>query len=644
MKTNRLFAPGKLAGLEIKNKIAMPALHLGLAIDGAPSSATLDFYEARAAGGAGIITVGVCNTWPQNAHGLKGALELSRDNQVDPMATLANKIKQHGAIAGVQLAPLIGYADPSWTPELSLLPDILASVAAAAKRAQKAGFDFIELMLNGGSIFSLFLSKVQNHWELPGYSNDQKGRLRLSIEAVKSITSHCTLPVVTRIHGHEYLLGGYGMEGGIVTAKAMISAGAKGINVTGAGHRTTLPQLTGQTPPAAFAYLARNIADAVSVPVFFGGRIRTPAEALRAMSNSKADFINMGRALIADPMWPQKAMEAESNDIVACMACGTCFDQVFSKTPIRCSLNPEVGRTKLKYTQKISKKLNIMVVGSGPAGLEAAWSYCNAGHRVQIMERDKQPGGKWRHIAALNGREDLAAPLNAFIRRLLSNGVEVKTNTEATPAIVRKQAPDVLVLAMGAVPVYPDLPGIKKHPNVLHANEVLLNPELTGDNVAIIGAGGSGVELAIHLACEGLSSLSTLGFLARYGKQEWLNEALAFKTTRKITLLKRRGYPGKGLGRSTRWTMIQDLKRLGVRIIDNTKYKNITQYGINIYNLKTEQDEFIKADTIIMATGYKPNNALLEEFANTAPTIIPAGDITKVSDIGAAISSGRNSL
>jgi 2,4-dienoyl-CoA reductase (NADPH2) len=640
MTTSRLLARGRIGHLEARNRIAMPAIHLGLADQGRPLAAALRFYERRARGGAGVITAGVCDSYGAPSKRLFGALGLWEDGQLDSMSDLAGTIKHGGALAGVQIVPVKGYNDPAWMPDPQELSEMIASIGQAAARAERAGFDFVELMLSGGSVLSHFLSPAVDEPVVPGYSGGWDERLRAPLEAIAAMRDALgdRLPILVRIHGHEFLEDGYGVDGARIVVPALEAAGVSAFNVTGGGHRTALPQITHQTPPLAFAHLARMVRLLTERPVLFGGRLRTPVEAEACLTGSGADFVNLGRALIADPDWPHKVSEGRDDEIIPCIACGGCFDQAISKRPITCSLNPEVGfeGVDLPSARKVTPR-RILIAGAGPAGLEAAWALANLGHEVVVRERDRRPGGRWRLASRLHGRDDLRGALASFVARLARVGTPIELGVEVTPESVREHRPDVLILAVGAPPRRPEIPGLDDHPNVFKAEQVLEPAVTIGRKVAIIGAGGAGVELAIHLAGQGEPGLDALGFLARYGTRAWLDEALAARSGRKVTLLRRRGYAGRGVGRSVRWTLMQDIERLNVRVVDRCEYERVTADGIHIRNGRTGEQDLIEADTIFIAAGYEPDPAILERFAGTAPVVIPIGDASDVASIGAAI-------
>jgi 2,4-dienoyl-CoA reductase (NADPH2) len=641
----RLFSPGRIGPLPVKNRVAMPAVHLGLAADG-PGEALFAFYERRARGGAGLLTVGVCNTWDGDIHGLAGAIDLSHDRCVAPMAELAGRVHVHGALVGAQLAPLADYNNPGWKMSAGDVPRIAQGLAAAAARARAAGLDFVELMLSGGSLLSYFLSPAYNTFAIPGYSDGWDGRLRAAREAVRAIGAACGpgFPVLARIHGHEFVEGGHGADGAVTVARALVDEGVAAINVTGGGHRTRLPQITAQVPPLGLAYLAGAVRRAVPVPILAGGRVRLPREAESLLASGNADFANAARALLVDPDWPRKA-ESGADGIVPCMTCGACFDAAIGGKPVRCSLNPEAGlEEELSGPGRSRAKGRAIVIGSGPAGLSAAWNLGRRGHRVTVIEREAQAGGAWNLAALVHDRTDLASARDAFVARLENSGVTLTTGREATPDAVKTLGADILVLAAGGRRRRPDIPGLHTHPGVLDAATAILEPERVGRRVAIVGAGGTGLELAIHLASAGEPRLETLGFLARYGDRAWLDEALRMRPDREITLLRRRGFVGKGLGRSVRWTLLLDLERLGVRVVDRCSYESVSPGSLAILDERKGAREIIACDTIVLACGSDPCPDLAASFEGCAPRVLTVGDAATTGSIGDAVRSAYDAV
>ena len=627
----------------------MSALHLGRAAAGRPDAALLDLYAERARGGAGVITVGVCDTGfadRSGSSGLAGVLSLGDDGCVAPMSELAGRIKEHGTLAGAQISPSAGYNDPRWHPAPDELEAFVASFGEAAARAAAAGFDFVELMLSGGSALSHFVSKAHNRCDIPGYSGSLEGRLRLPLEVIAAMRAAAgtRLVIAARVHCHEFLEDGYDAEEAAAIAVALERAGVEAIDITGGGHRTTLPQMTQRVPPLAFAPFARRVADAVNATTLYGGQLRTPADAERALAASGCDFVNLGRALLADPSWPAKAAAGEADAIVHCMTCGHCFDEVVSRRAVSCSANPGLGGGPTRAVRTSTKPLRALVVGSGPAGMRAALDLRGEGHEVVLLERAAALGGRWRAAARVNGGDALGRALDSYIARLLRSGISVETGVEATPQTARAFGANVVVLATGAVSRRPFAPQRPEDGALLLAEEAIERPGAVGRRVAILGAGGVGLTVAIHLASEGAPEDRALGFLAKHGSRAWLDEALARRSGREVNLIKRRGYAGKGLGRSVRWALMREVEELGVRIYDRAEGIAPSPREVAFTDGRNGATVHLEVDTIVVAAGYEPDPSLQERFASAAPKVVVIGDAREVGGIGAAIADAYRTV
>ncbi|MCU0662469.1 MAG: NAD(P)/FAD-dependent oxidoreductase [Myxococcota bacterium] len=633
--SQKLFEPVSILRRKVRNRIAMPAMHLGLAKDGAPTQELTAFYERRAQGGVAMITIGVCNTWigPGSA-GLRGDLDLATDASALPFEQLTRRVKAAGASIGAQLCPLQGYNNPAWWPTEHDIEPIVRSFGQAASRAQRCGFDFVELMLSGGSLLSHFASTAFNRGALAAYGGDFEGRVRLAREAISAIreATSAALPIAARIHSHELLPGGYDTSGAVALAKALCAAGVEAISLTGAGHRTQVPQLLPETPPLAFAYLARPIALSIDRPVLCGGRIRTVDEAQKALAVSKAAMVNLARPLLVDPDWPLKAHSGQGADITPCMACGVCLDKVFAKQPARCPLSPDLGREGTaplpRGIDPLPSRSRVLVVGAGPAGLRASLTLAESGHEVELADRAPALGGRWNVAAAVHGRADLRLGLSATIRAMEQAGVRTQLGQQVFPDAVRRTGVDAVLLATGSQPRLPVIPGLERHPRVLLAEQAIWDPSLADGDVVVLGGGGVGVEVALHLATEHELPSDILGYIARKSGAEHIEALRHLGSGRRITLVRRRGYVGKGLGRSLRWALLADLERLGVHIVDKCAYEEITEHGVILSFGSDKERRLLEASTLVIATGQCAPPDLLETWKDSAPRVLAVGDAT----------------
>ncbi|MBN2340363.1 MAG: FAD-dependent oxidoreductase [Deltaproteobacteria bacterium] len=642
-----LFSPLSVGGHQLKNRFVMPAMHLGLAKEGVVSEAELQFYRRRAAAEVGLVMVGLCNTLADGQADITGVLELSSDATIDPMAALHRAISDGGAHSAVQLSPISGYNNPAWMPDEQMLKVLIDSIGKAAGRAQRAGFDFVELMLSGGSMLSHIVSPHHNHIEMKRYRGSLENRLRAPLEALDAIDKYAKgMPVIVRVHGHEYLENGFGLEEAADIARGLEQHGVCAINVTVAGHRTTVPQITRQRTGESFAFLGRNIKDAVSVPVFYGSRIRTAEDARSVFFESGADAITVGRALIADESFVVRVKEQHhmrnslsiSDDIVNCVGCCHCLDMAFSKKPVRCTVNPGVRleSTIGRLSSKVTAGDRVLVAGSGPAGMHAAILLANHGAEVTLAERENELGGKWRKVGELEGHQDLQGALHGSIQRLSQAGVCVVTGQEVTSEYVQAMAPRLLIWATGSVPVMASIPGINCHPRVMHVQDLIDTSErISFEHAVIIGGNAAGVTAALHLAKRGFASNEAVGYLHRFGNLDWATEAADFEPKRTVTVLKRRGFFGKGMGRAMRWTAVQEMKMYHVNTVDKVQYDNVEQDGIWVIQGRAGERRFFPADLIILATGFSKSSDV-SAFTSLGVETVVIGDAEAVGDITAA--------
>ncbi|MBN2529761.1 MAG: FAD-dependent oxidoreductase [Deltaproteobacteria bacterium] len=654
--TGRLFSPLNVGPYRFKNRIVMPAMHLGMCDDGDVSQSELRFYAERAASDVALVMVGLCNTHAEESSAIQGVLELSEDRHVEPMRRLARVIHDGGALCAVQLSPVTGYNNPAWKPDETMIQTLVESIGMAAGRAKRAGFDFVELMLSGGSFLSHMLSPHHNTYNFENYSGSLENRLRAPLAAMSKIKQLAQdMPIIVRMHGHEYMENGFGLAEAAQIAKALETAGACAINVTVAGHRTRVPQITRQRSAMSFAFLGRNIKDAVDVPVFFGSRIRTSDDARAVLRESGVDAVTVGRALIADARFAQKIKKqveearlplADDDETVNCIACCNCLDMAFSKKPVNCTVNPQIqwevasgAVEKEKGFEDVCGK-RVLVAGSGPAGLNAAMAFARNGAEVILLEQAAELGGKWRRISQMNSHGDTQGALAGTIATLNDcRGVDVRTNTSLTPALAESLQPDILVLATGAVPRKIAIKGLETHPRVFHVADLIDDDLLPPfKDAVIVGGNAAGVTMALHLATPGYATNEAVGYLHRFGSEAWANEALAFAPSRRITVLKRRGFFGKGMGRSTRWTAVQEMDMYGVRTLDKVQYEEVTPEGIWVLRGKNSERLFIESDLLVLSTGFEPA-VYPDEYTSLVQRVIVAGDAKQIGNITTAIGS-----
>jgi len=606
----KLFEPIEIEGMWIKNRIVMPAVGTNFwSIDGAVTDKLLDFYEERAKNGVGYVVVGVAKIEPQ----FFGGLAVHDDSYIPGLKKLAEVFHRHDVRCAVQLwhpgRYEISLSDSEPVSASDIPPPIFTKrrpkalsieeihkiqdeFVEGALRAKKAGFDAVELICSAGYLISQFFSPATNKRD-DEYGGSIENRARFATEIVERIKKEVNIPVGCRISGEEFVEGGNTLEDMKKIAKLLEEAGTAYLNVTAGWHESRKPLITMFVPRAAFVYLAEGIKSVVDVPVIASNRINTPEIAEKILQEGKADMVSMMRALLADPELPKKAMEGRNDEIRVCVACNQgCMDYAFQGRPITCLVNPAVGREAEFRDLKAEKKKKIVVVGGGPAGCKAAEMLAEKGHEVILFEKSDGLGGQLLLASKAPYASEFGTIPEYFERVLPKKGVEIRLNSKASAEEILSLNPDVVVLALGASPIIPEIPGVEK---AITAFEVLAGKE-TGDRVVVIGGGGVGCSTAAKLAVE--------------GKNVTIVEML-----RKI---------GSDIGISTRWNVLLFLREKGVRMLTETKAVEIKDGGVVVET--NGERKTLECDTAVISVGTKPNNGLYEELNGKIKEIYLIGD------------------
>ncbi|MHA1762431.1 MAG: oxidoreductase [Promethearchaeota archaeon] len=663
MKFFELFSPIKIKNMEISNRIVMPAMHLNLANDGFITKKLIDFYVERAKGGAGLIIIGGCYV-DIYGKGLPSMIAVDDDKYIPKLTEFTQEVRKaredvkiccqlyHGGaysfpqiIGRTPIAPSAVYSKFSkTTPKEMTLEDIKReqqAFADAALRAKKAGFDAVEICANAGYLMDQFLSLKTNK-RTDKYGGELENRLRFPIETIELIRAKVDDFIIGyRISGDDFVPNSNTYKEKAVIAKHL-GEYLDYFNVTGGWHETKTPQLTMDVPPGCYTYLAENIKKNVSIPIFSSNRINTPELAEEVLQAGKADAICMGRPLIADPYLPIKAKNGDLQAIMNCVACNQgCFDNVFRMMPISCLRNARAGkeaRTKLK---PIKEKKKVMVIGSGPSGLEAARIAATRGHEVHVFEKDDKIGGLLNIILKPQGRYEFQKMIDNYNYWIQKLGIQLHLETEVTLETVKQFNPDFIVYAAGALPVKPPIKGIDK-PHVFWANDVLNGDAPVGKNSVIIGGGATGIELAIYLAKYGSLSEQAFSFLTFYKALE-IDVALKMmhRGRNKVTVLEQLPKLGSALGRTTKWVLLDKCDALGVKMLTNVKVTEIGNNFVNYIDAQGTEQQINDVDCVYYATGVKPKEELLKKIKSLGKySIKKVGDARNPQTVMEAVDTG----
>jgi 2,4-dienoyl-CoA reductase (NADPH2) len=641
-----LFSSIQINRMPLKNRIVMTAMHLGYTPQGEVTEQLVEFYKERSRGGVGLIIVGGC---PVDEYGgMAGMISLNHDRFVPGLERLTRVVKEGGARIAAQLyqagrythSAMIGGRKPfsssavrskltGETPralELDEIPGVQDKFAEAALRAKNAGFDAVEILGSAGYLICQFLSPVTNLRD-DAYGGPLENRMRFGLEVVEKVRKAVgpEYPVIIRLAGNDFMEGGHTNTEARIFASELDKKGIDLFNVTGGWHETRVPQLTMHVPHGAFRYLAQGIRSVVRAPVIASNRINDPRVGEEIIRQGEADMVTMARGLLADPDLPNKAGEGKANLIYHCVACNQgCFDRIFQLRPATCLVNPRAGaewHTKITPASRVKK---VLVIGGGPAGMKAACTAAERGHNVLLVEKERGLGGQLLLNESIPGRREIAQAARDLENNLRALPVELLLSTEADASFVKSNAPDAVILATGAAPSLPDIPGIRNE-KVVTAWEVLSEKLGVGNLVVIIGGNAVGLETALFLAHQGTISPEVLHFLvtSRAESSESIR-ALLDKGNKDVTVVEMTGRAGQDIGSSSRWTVMAELHRLGVKIMTAAKAVEINESGVIVE--KDGTGEFLAADTVVVAAGATSLNRLAEELEGLVAEMQVIGD------------------
>ena len=637
----RLFAPAEIGAMQLKNRIVMTPMGTNMAAGGYVNRKILDHYEARAKGGVGLIVVEVTGVDSPSGKNTADMLMMDDDKYSPGMTELVDTIHRYdvkavlqishtgrGArkkITGVQpVAPsavampfssAIGYGGE--LPRELTIAEIKAiekKYADAAGRIKRSGFDGVMLHGTGYYLIAQFVSSTANVRQ-DEYGGDIKKRARFPLEVIEAVKTSVgdDFPLLYKMSALEMGEGaGLTLDEGQKLAVMLQAAGVHALELAGMiwGVDLSMEPPPGE-PRNMGLMLSPFIKPVVSIPIIAEGRI-DPEQGDKAIAEGKADFIGIGRGLLADPQLPEKALAGRFEEIRPCIGCGRCTDnQLMKGKGVMCSVNPAVGNETAKFEiNKAKRAKKVAVIGGGPAGMEAARVAGLRGHRVSLYEKDARLGGQLNQAIVPPHKSNLAAYLDYLKRQMSQKYIDVHTGTEATADLIKESKPDAVVIATGVVAAKLDIPGADKT-FVLSARDVL-DGKATTVKVAIIGGGLVGCE--------------TAEFLQKQGKQltviEMLDDIAGKMVYAQKTILEAR------------------LKAAGVTILTGAKCKEITDDGLIVIT-KAGDELHIEAGSVIIAVGDRPNKTLERELRGIVPEIYTAGDCVKPEGIAEAVAAGH---
>ena len=639
-KYEHLLSPIKIGETTVKNRIFMPPLSTNLADKSYVTDELVEHYKARAKGGVGLFVTEVVTVEPTYCY-LPGDMCIYDDSFIPGWKKLADGVHEYGAKILPQLFHPAHMAFPlPGTPRLIApsnvgpyyakeapravtkeeLKVIIRQFGEAAKRAQIAGADGVEIhAAHAHGLLGGFLSPLYNK-RTDEYGGDIDHRLRLTLEVIEEVRRVCgkNFIIDVRISGSEYTDGGLNLNDMIYVAKQLEKAGVDFLHVSGGttiARGSSIP--APGTPMGSHAATAAEIKKYVSIPVATVGRITEPWIAEELIANGKADICMIGRANLCDPEFANKVAAEKADDIRPCIGCLRCLNGIMFGKRVACTVNPSFELENEDTLAPAAEKKNVLVIGSGPAGMEAAFVAAKRGHHVVLCEKDAELGGLMRIAAVPIAKQDLTRLIQYMARRLEGAGVEVRLNCTVDKAMLEGEFKGYEVIAgAGAQPiVVPAFTGFKQW---MTADDVLAGRAFPGRKIVVIGGGSVGCETADYLA-------------------PLVNDL--YPRNREITLLEMA--PGvmaseSGPGRSL---LVQRMMAKGVQMICGAKVEKVDESSI-WYTRDGQQHCIADADTLVLAMGYKADPALEEMLKAAGASYHLIGDANKVGTIKDAIGAG----
>jgi len=628
-----LLAPLDLGFTTLRNRVVMGSMHTGLEDRAEHMPRLAEYFAARARGGVGLMVTG---GYAPNVEGWLSpfASRLATRKAAVQHQRITDAVHAEGGRIALQIlhAGRYGYhplsVAPSrirspitpFTPRVLTAGGVERQIRAfvrCARLAREAGYDGVEVMGSEGYFINEFLVAATNR-RTDQWGGSFENRMRLPVEIVARIREAVgrDFIIIYRLSIIDLIPEGQSWDEVVQLAKAVERAGASIINSGIGWHEARIPTIATSVPRAAFTWVTRKLRSELAIPLCTSNRINTPEVAERVLAEGDADLISMARPLLADPDFVRKASEGRARSINTCIACNqACLDHTFSRQLASCLVNPYAcHETELDKKPAASSK-RIAVVGAGPAGLAAATTLAERGHRVTLFEADTRIGGQFNLAKRIPGKEEFDETLRYFAERLRETGVDVKLGRAVSAGDIVAAGFDEVIIASGVTPRDPKISG-QSHPSVMNYLDVLTGRRSVGARVAILGAGGIGFDVAEFLAHEGHSTTLDLSAWRR----EWgvtdpalarggLTTPLPAPPAREVYLLQRKaGRPGAGLGKTTGWIHRAALKMKRVQMLPGVKYQHIDDAGLHI--LEGEQPRTLVVDNIVLCTGQEPRRDL----------------------------------